>query len=352
MALTGDVEKAFLMVGMTEEDREVLRFLWVDDIDKLSPEIVVLRFTPVVFGVSSSPFMINATIKHHIEQYKEANPEFVEKFLCSIYVDDLSSGASEVDMAYELYLRSKLRLGEQGFNLRKFVSNCPELTKRIQCNETRKSNTDASSVEPGNAQSSEALLERNVASEEDETWAKGMLGGIQETSSLEQKVLGVCGNPLNDKFIFDLTEIANYASDLQPTRRNVVSVAAKFYDPFGLLSPIIIEFNLFFQELCKMKIGWDDPLNGNLLKTWHKLLNGLDGVAALWLPRCYFQGIQDKVVSCSLHGFVDASSKAYAAVIYLHMTTTVGGYVKLVAPKSRVAPVKELTIQRLELLAT
>ena len=132
VALTGDVEKAFLMVGMAEEDRDVLRFLWVDDIDKFSPEIVVLRFTRVVFGVSSSPFLLNATIKHHIEQYKEADPEFVEKFLRSIYVDDLSSGASEVDAAYELYLKSKLRLAEGGFNLRKFVSNdsnCPELTE-------------------------------------------------------------------------------------------------------------------------------------------------------------------------------------------------------------------------------
>ena len=198
VALTGDVEKAFLMVGMIEEDRDVLRFLWVDDIDKFSPEIVVLRFTRVVFGVSSSPFLLNATIKHHIEQYKEADPEFVEKFLRSIYVDDLSSGASEVDAAYELYLKSKLRLAEGGFNLRKFASNCPELTSRIQYNETTKSNTDTSSVKPGHAQSSQALLEGNVVSEEDETYAKSVLGGVEETSSSEQMVLGVRWNPLKD----------------------------------------------------------------------------------------------------------------------------------------------------------
>jgi len=62
VALAGDIEKSFLMVGMTEEDRDVLRFLWVDDIVKSSPEIVVLRFTRVVFRVSSSPFLLNATI--------------------------------------------------------------------------------------------------------------------------------------------------------------------------------------------------------------------------------------------------------------------------------------------------
>ena len=170
VALTCDVEKAFLMVGMTEED--VLRFPWVDDIDKVSPEIVVPRFTRVIFGVSSSPFLLNATIKHHIEQYKEADPEFVEKFLRSIYVDDLSSGAPEIDAAYELYLKSKLRPAEGGFNLRKLVSSCPKLTNRIQCNETRKSNSGRSSTvaKPGHAQSPQALLERNVVSEEDETY--------------------------------------------------------------------------------------------------------------------------------------------------------------------------------------
>ena len=72
------------MVGMAEEDRDVLRFLWVDAIVKLSPEIGVLRFTRVVFGVVSSPFLLNATIKHHIERYKEADPEFVEKFHSSL----------------------------------------------------------------------------------------------------------------------------------------------------------------------------------------------------------------------------------------------------------------------------
>ena len=84
---------------------------------------------------------------------------------------------------------------------------------------------------------------------------------------------------------------------------------------------------------------------------WGKLLDGLEGVTALSLSRCYFQGVQERVVSCSLHGFGDASSKAYAAVIYLHMTTTTGSYVKFVASKSRVACAKELSIPRLELLA-
>ena len=59
---------------------------------------------------------------------------------------------------------------------------------------------------------------------------------------------------MKDALIFDLTEIANFARDLKPTNRNVGCVAAKFYDPFGFLSPVGIEFKLFFQELCRIKI--------------------------------------------------------------------------------------------------
>ena len=56
------------MVSIAEKDRDVLRFLWVDDIEKANPEIMVLRLTSVVFGVCSSPFLLNATLKHHIER--------------------------------------------------------------------------------------------------------------------------------------------------------------------------------------------------------------------------------------------------------------------------------------------
>ena len=95
-AFAGDIEKAFLNVSVAEENRDVLRFLWFDDVKKESPEVVVLRFARVVFGVTSSPFLLNATVKHHVERYEEEDPEFVETFLRSIYVDDLSTGVTQM----------------------------------------------------------------------------------------------------------------------------------------------------------------------------------------------------------------------------------------------------------------
>ena len=100
VALTGDFEKALLMVGITKEGRDVLRFLWVDDIEKKLPEILVLKFTRS--GVCSSPFIPNATMKYSTERYRNEDSRFVDQFLCSIYVDDLISGAANSDAAYEL----------------------------------------------------------------------------------------------------------------------------------------------------------------------------------------------------------------------------------------------------------
>lgn len=147
--------------------------------------------------------------------------------------------------------------------------------------------------------------------------------------------------------MLDLREIATLARNIESTKSNVVGVTAKFYDLIGFLSPIITEFKIFFQELFKAKIGWDEPLEGELKNEWLKLATGLQYVSSFTVSRCYFQEVTEKIVSCSLHGFGDASSKAYTAVIYLHVTTITGSYVKFLASRCRVAPVKQDTIPRL-----
>ena len=78
------------------------------------PEVVTYRYTQVVFGVSSSPFLLNATIKHHMDTYRTVDHDFVDKFLSSIYVDDLVIGSTDVNSAYEFYEKSKRRLAVAG----------------------------------------------------------------------------------------------------------------------------------------------------------------------------------------------------------------------------------------------
>ena len=81
VAITADIEKAFLMVGISKEDRDALRFLWLKDVHSEQPEVVALRFARVVFGVTASPFLLNATILHHLSNYQERDAEFVQKLL-------------------------------------------------------------------------------------------------------------------------------------------------------------------------------------------------------------------------------------------------------------------------------
>ena len=85
VVLTADIEKAFLMVSVAKDDRDVLRFLWVVDPTSSDPEVVVLRFTRVTFGVSASPFLLNATVDFHLSKYATTHPELVEKLKRSIY---------------------------------------------------------------------------------------------------------------------------------------------------------------------------------------------------------------------------------------------------------------------------
>ena len=107
VALNVDVEKAFLMNAVDEKDCDVLRFIWVDDVAKEEPELCVYRFTRVVFGVSSSPFLLNTTVKYHLEQSLVLNEATVKHRLRSTYVDDIISGADSDEEAFELYTQAQ-----------------------------------------------------------------------------------------------------------------------------------------------------------------------------------------------------------------------------------------------------
>ena len=119
------------MTAMTEKDRDVLRFLWVDDVSKPSPETIVLQFKRV-WGVVK----LNATIRHHLEKYAMIQSDLVNKLLTSTYVDDIITGAESEEVAYKLYKDSKELLKGAGFNLRMFTSNSSQLCDKVEGEET------------------------------------------------------------------------------------------------------------------------------------------------------------------------------------------------------------------------
>jgi hypothetical protein len=336
IALTADIEKAFLMVSVSPKDQDVLRFLWVDDITKSDPNIQMFRFTRVVFGISSSPFLLNATIAHHLKLFSSTNPELVSILLRSMYVDDVVLGADDEDSGMKLYEESKRILREGGFNLRKFTTNAPQLQNAIDKKENPVVNSTCTVS----------------SSDMDETYAKSSLGGPQTTNSSDQKVLGIKWDIAIDQLVFSVKEIASLVDSQEPTKRRVTSIVGKFYDPLGYLSPVVIKFKIFFQELCEKKLDWDQVLTGSVLRKWQTLIMSLKEAPTFSIPRYFLTGTNGQVISYHLHGFCDASERAYAAVIYLVVQTDSERYVRFVASKTRVAPLRELTIPRLELLSS
>ncbi len=275
VALTADVEKAFLMVSMAEQDRDVLHFLWVDEVWSDNSELRVLRFNRVVFGVSCSPFLLNATIRHHLDKFSSTHPELVRMLQRSIYVDDIICGADCEENAERVYLESKDILKKGGFNLRKFVSNSARVQEKI----------DKAEKIPDLAAKSSAKGDTDSV---EDTYTKTVLGASQRIHVGEQKVLGIRWNVDTDQFTFSFEDIAHLVREMEPTKRNVVSAVGRFYDPLGFLSPVVIEFKKLFQEA---RVDWDEPLSGELLSKWLSLSRLLLEGQPVSIPRYYLEGI-------------------------------------------------------------
>ena len=135
IAFLGDMEKAFLNIEVIPKDRVCLTFLWIDDIHSEEPKIFVYRFTRVVLGVNSSPFILNSALKHYIESYHEIETCFATRMKEDLYVDDLVSECNSFEEAYTLYQNTTVRLQEGGFMLCKFKTNNNELVSKIQKHE-------------------------------------------------------------------------------------------------------------------------------------------------------------------------------------------------------------------------
>ena len=123
-ALTPDIEKAFLQISINPNDRDYLRFLWFENVFVEVPKIVRNRFLKVLFGMTSSTYLLNGTVQKHAKTY---DFEFINKVLNCFYVDGLSGGENLFKKAFELYKKLKLRFTEGLFFLRiweQMTKNC------------------------------------------------------------------------------------------------------------------------------------------------------------------------------------------------------------------------------------
>ena len=356
VGLIADIEKAFHQILISPDDRKMLRFLWFDDIFQDYPIIKVYQFCRLPFGLTPSPAVLATTIRHHLSTFKKKEPEVVSLLSESLYVDDFASGANEDDEAVRIQRTSKRIMKEGGFTLRKWYSNSPYVRKIIAAE------TDPNSTEE-QKQPSELATTRETRTCSQPT--KQPSANLPEPPSqlpsspvhselppvCYVKLLGINWNFESDEFCYNLQEMVEYAQSLPSTKRSVLKLSAKVFDPIGLVTPFTVNMKILFQSLCTDDVKWDDDLEGEALSRWNKLVNELHALNDVRVPRCYFQCVDQLPRKHQLHGFCDASDLALAAVVYLRTEHSDGRVnVNLVASKSRVAPIKKQTTPRLELL--
>ena len=308
IALTADVSKMYRAVELTVEDKDLHRFVWRS---KSTDPIKDYRMTRVTFGVSASSFAANMSVRQNAIDSAHKYPLAAKVVEDSFYVDDCLTGANDVESVITLFhqLQNLFQCG--GFLLRKWNSSDAAVLQTI---------------DPSVRDTFEVLI----------------ISGSEEYT----KTLGLEWNTSLDHF--RLT-VKNESSSSDLTKRNLISNIAKIFDVLGWFSPIIIKMKILFQRLWESKIGWDDPVPTIIQDTWLRWNSELQLLSRSYVPRYYFPK-DVNILNVQLHGFCDASEDAYAGVVYLRGEDTYGNvHISLVLAKTKVSPIKRLTIPRLEL---
>ena len=337
--LIGDLEKAFLNVRVTPEECNYLRYIWLDEINKNKPRLVIYRFVRLLFGLNSSPFVLNATVRKHLSQYAEADKEFILKVLHSLYVDDFVSGTESGEKSFELHLKLKRCFLEGGFNMRKWNSNDPILFQRIESKEHNITNSAPSEIGPGQVV------------EEDESFSKSLFG--PPCTENEIKVMGMIWNKESDALKFDFSKLLASIGFEPVTKRLILRTTAQLYDPLGIISPVTVFLKLIFQDVCKASFDWDEPLPKNIIDRWEEMICDLRNVGTIEIKRHVFRNIsKSDIQSLELHSFGNGSSVAFAVAVYLRTELKSGEIdTNLIESKARLAPLKGETVPRLELMS-
>ena len=113
--ILADIKQAFLNVEISKEHGDYSRFLWYDDVaSENEAKPIIYRFLRVVFGITSSPFLLNGTIIHHLKKFVESDQKLITKFIEDLYVDNTTSGCSLVNKGMEFYQKRGIQVTEVG----------------------------------------------------------------------------------------------------------------------------------------------------------------------------------------------------------------------------------------------
>ncbi|UYV84963.1 hypothetical protein LAZ67_X004128 [Cordylochernes scorpioides] len=289
--IIADIRKAFLQIQVREEDREFLRFLWWKKDQKT---LKFYRHCRVVFGLTSSPFLLAATIKYHLSLPQFQDNRCAELLARSFYVDNCILSLSSTHDVKKFIKESSDIMMQAKFELRDWMWN-----------------------EPG-------ITEQDPAS-----------------------ILGMKWHLQTDTIAINVQSLKNIDEEKSITKRSILSACHRIFDPIQFTCPATIKIKKMVQDAWKENKTWDEPLNEDrrveFIK-WRKQALELDQIK---IPR-WILPIKGRT---TLHVFCDASAIAYATVIFMRIENASVIVVRFVEARNRLATIKRITIPRLELLA-
>uniref|UniRef100_A0A8D8TJ91 Integrase catalytic domain-containing protein n=1 Tax=Cacopsylla melanoneura TaxID=428564 RepID=A0A8D8TJ91_9HEMI len=304
IVMVADIRKMFLQIKLNPDDWKYQKILW-----RFHPQDQLLSYnlTTVTFGLTCSPFLALRTVKQLAQDEADNFPLAANKVKTDLYMDDLATSVLNTQEACVLFKQMVGLFKAGGFTLTKWASNSQQVLQEIPI-EDRLSEI------------------------------------VQWDVDSSVKILGLQWSADADIFYFKIN------IDPKPcTKRNMLSLISRLFDPLGLLAPVILWAKQLIQQLWCLNLSWDETPPPHIVEDWDTFQSQLPMLSNLSFPRHLFV-----VENCTLQifGFGDASIKGYGGVVYSRVVYPTGEIkVNLICAKSKVAPVKSQSIPRLELCA-
>ena len=316
-ALIGDLSKMYHKVLIPEiPDQHVHRYLWRDMETNRPPDVYVK--TVLNFGDKPAPAIAQIALRKTAEKSEESYPEAAKVLKEDVYMNDICHAVDSLTEAKKIAADLDNVLKKGGFSVKKWSSNKPLGT-----------------------------------SEDDSDGEMKVF-----PSGNEEKVLGIVWNCKTDtlslKVKSDLMKLSTIdhqsLEEIKCTKRLLLREVARFYDPLSLAAAFTIRAKIGMQDLWRMGVDWDDELPLQQKMRWRQLFDELSELENSTLKRCLLTlGAAEPPLFCV---FSDASTEAFGSCAYIRKKNPDGSYeVRFAAAKSRVAPLKQLTVPRLELQA-
>lgn len=306
IAFTADVEKMYRQIEINPNDRRFQLILW-----RSNPlcDLKTYSLNTVTFGTTSAPYLAVKTLIRAATDGEVTYPKGSDCVKKGFYVDDCIYGADNIDEALQIQHETTMLLKTAGFHLRKWSSNSKELLSEV----------------PESDRESKLVMEFDT--------------------KFSVKTLGVEWSPSTDEFHYQLS----VSESTSFTKRSVLSEISKFFDPLGWIAPCLIKAKLLIQRLWSESKTWDEPLSEEASFLWMTIRKDLSSLSSsIKIPRWLHTNKEDQI---EIHAFSDASEKAYAGAIFVKTRTENEMHVNLLFSKSKVAPLKKISLPRLELLA-